>query len=109
MQPFKNLSIKRKLTLLAMIASGAALLTACVMFLIYDIILFRQEMVRNVQTHAAIVGFNSTAALTFKEDGDAKQTLLLLRSDPHVVSACIYDSEGKVFATYARQGEPADV
>src|SRR2546423_12835574 len=107
-QLFKNLSIKRKLTLLAMTASGIALLTACVMFLAYDIVLFRQEMVRSMQTHAAIVGSNSTAALTFNDGGDARNTLLLLRNNPHIVNACIYDADGRVFATYVREGVNAD-
>ena len=101
---FSNLSIKRKLTILAMISSGVALLTACTMFLVFDVVMSREEMINNVRMHAAIVGQNSTAALSFSDANDARQTLQSLRADPHVVSACVYDAEGRIFATYAAIG-----
>jgi signal transduction histidine kinase/DNA-binding response OmpR family regulator len=105
---FSDLSIKRKLTILAMISSGVALMTACTMFLAFDVVMCREELTKSVQLHAAIVGQNSTAALSFNDANDARQTLMSLRADPHVVSACIYDAEGRIFATYAlgQQGDP---
>jgi signal transduction histidine kinase/CheY-like chemotaxis protein/HPt (histidine-containing phosphotransfer) domain-containing protein len=98
---FSNVSIKRKLTILAMICSGVALMTACTMFLAFDVVMCREELTKSVELHAAIAGQNSTAALSFNDANDARQTLLSLRADPHVVSACIYDADGHVFATYA--------
>jgi signal transduction histidine kinase/DNA-binding NarL/FixJ family response regulator len=98
---FSHVSIKRKLTILAMLCSGVALMTACTMFLAFDVVMCREELTKSVQLHAAIVGQNSTAALSFNDANDARQTLLSLRADPHVVSACIYDADGHIFATYA--------
>jgi signal transduction histidine kinase/DNA-binding NarL/FixJ family response regulator len=107
---FSNVSIKRKLTILAMICSGVALMTACAMFLAFDVVMCREDLTKSVQIHAAIAGQNSMAALSFNDANDARQTLLSLRADPHVVCACIYDADGKVFATYApAQSEDGDM
>ena len=99
---FHNLSIKRKLTLLAMITCGVGLLAACVMFMAIDVVACRRDMVRNLKIYAAMVASNSTAALSFNDVNDATQTLRSLRSNPHVVDAFIFGPDGMVFATYAR-------
>jgi signal transduction histidine kinase/AmiR/NasT family two-component response regulator/HPt (histidine-containing phosphotransfer) domain-containing protein len=52
--------------------------------------------------NAEIIGANCSAALAFGDGGDAKQTLASLRGDPHIVAACVYGPDGKVFASYAR-------
>ena len=98
----KNTSIKRKLTLLAMITSGVGLLAACIMFMLIDVMVCRKDMVQNLKIYAAMVASNTTAALTFNDVNDARQTLMSLRSNPHVVDACIFGADDKVFATYAR-------
>jgi hypothetical protein len=45
MKTFSNLSIKRKLIVLAMFSSGMALLVACSMFLAIDVMMCREEMI----------------------------------------------------------------
>jgi len=110
MRLFSNLSIKRKIIVLAMFSTGMALLVACSMFMAFDVMMCREEMIKSLKMHAAIVGQNSTAALSFNDGNDARQTLTSLRADPHVVDACIYGTDGKVFATYSgRDGAQAKV
>jgi signal transduction histidine kinase/DNA-binding response OmpR family regulator len=110
MRLFSNLSIKRKIIVLAMFSTGMALLVACLMFMAFDVMMCREEMIKSLKMHAAIVGQNSTAALSFNDGNDARQTLTSLRADPHVVDACIYGTDGKVFATYSgRDGAQAKV
>jgi two-component system, sensor histidine kinase len=99
---FRNMSIKRKLTLLAMITSGVGLLAACLMFMVIDVMVCRADMVRNLKIYAAMLGSNSTAALTFNDVNDAKQTLQSLRTNPHVADACVFGADGKLFASYSR-------
>ena len=60
-------SIKKKLTAIIMLTSGCALLVACLAFIVYDSITFKNAMVLDLRTVAEIVGLNSTAALTFNE------------------------------------------
>ena len=108
MRAFQNTSIKRKLTLIIMLTSTVALLLACGAFVAYEMITFRRGMVRDLFTLAEIIGYNSTAALTFDDVRSAEETLAALSAEPHVVSACIYTKDGNVFARYLRGGVKGD-
>src|SRR6267143_5409641 len=66
----------------------------------YEWITFRQGMVRNLFTLAKITAVNSTAALAFENESDAKEVLSALRVEKDVVAAGLYDKEGKLFAKY---------
>ena len=50
---------------------------------------------------------NCSAALAFGNGDDARQTLLSLRGDPHIVAACVYGPDGKLFASYTRADSAA--
>ncbi|MGD0694031.1 MAG: response regulator [Terriglobia bacterium] len=104
MPAYRDLSIKRKLQLIILSAAGAALLLSCAAFLAYDYVAFRSAMRNNLSILADIVGSNSTATLTFNDPNSAKEILQGLRAQPHIVSACIYSADGKVFTSYRRDG-----
>lgn len=103
MRVFRDLSIKRKLTLVIMLTSSIALLLACAAFVIYDLVTVRRAMTRSLSILAEIVGANSTAALSFNDQNSAKEVLAALSAEQHIVSACIYTKDGKSFAKYTRQ------
>ena len=109
MRRFRDISIQRKLTLIIMLTTGVALLLACAALLTNEMISFRQDMVRDLSTVAGIVGSNSTAALAFKDQKAAGETLAALHDKPHVVAARIYTARGGVFAKYIRPAAGADV
>jgi two-component system, sensor histidine kinase len=92
--------IKRKLTAITMLTSGVALLLACVAFIAYELIAFREDMTRDLASIAAIMGENSAAALAFEDAESAKLTLQSLKTHQHVRGAALYDKNGRVFATY---------
>ncbi len=104
MHAFRNLPIARKLMLISMMTSVAALLMACAAFLTYEQIAFRREAARNLSITAQMAGFNCAAALAFNDVNSAEQTLKALSAQPHIVAACIYGADGKVFAGYTRNG-----
>jgi len=56
-------SISGKLTWMNILVSGAALLLACAAFIAFDMITFRQAMLRNLSTQAQIIGFRFRIAL----------------------------------------------
>jgi signal transduction histidine kinase len=99
---FFDLSIRGKLAWIGILASGSALLTASVAFVVYDFVFFRQAIVRGLERDAAIIGANSTAALEFQDPRAAESTLSALKTEPHVLGAAIYDEAGRLFALYAR-------
>ncbi len=101
---FRDYSILRKLTWMNMLVSGVALLLACGAFVAYDLISFRESMVRNLSIQAQIVGSNSVSALLFNDSQSAQKTLSALSASPNIVAAGIYTKEGRPFAAYGRGG-----
>jgi signal transduction histidine kinase len=96
-------SILRKLTLMNMLVSGAALSLACLAFFTYDQITFRQGLVRTLSAQADIVGSNSVSAILFNDPQSAGNTLSALKSSQSVTTAGIFTLDGKPFATYKRE------
>src|SRR3954469_10154 len=95
-------SIKRKIVLIIMLTSSIALLLAGAAFIVYELISFREGMKDDLLSKAAMVGETSTAALTFNDPKTAKEILRALGQEPHIVTACLYDKDGKPFADYKR-------
>src|SRR4030081_2570571 len=98
----QNNSISRKLTWMNMLVSGAVLLLACAAFIAFDMITFRQAMLRNLSTQAQIIGSNAVSALVFNDPQSAENTLTALKASPDVLSAVIYTPDARPFASYFR-------
>ena len=101
-QRFRDVSIRRKQTLIILLTSGVALFIAGAAFVAYDLMIFRREMVENASSLAEVVGNNCTGSLDFNDPKSAAESLAALRGEASVIFACIYDREGRPFATYAR-------
>jgi signal transduction histidine kinase/CheY-like chemotaxis protein/HPt (histidine-containing phosphotransfer) domain-containing protein len=106
MRWFYKLSIKTKLILLTMLTISFSLLLACSAFVFNDLRTFQDEMVKELISDADIVGSNSTAALSFGDQNNAKETLASLRSVKSITDARIIAVDGKAFAEYSRDGSP---
>ncbi len=98
----QNLSIKRKLTLITMLTSSAALVLSSFSFLIYDLISFRHLLIEDLMTQAEIIGYNSAGAMEFKDVPAATATLSALTAKEGVITAGLYSRDSKMFAHYAR-------
>lgn len=98
---FKHESISRKLTWMNLSVSAAALLIACVSFVSYDQVTFRDRLVRGLSSQAEIIGANSISAITFNDPDAAATTLSALEHSPTFLSATILTPEGKQFAQYS--------
>ena len=93
----RNLSLRHKLTLLVTLTSGLVLAA-------YDLRRAYQEMETDLVSLARVIGSNSTGALTFDDRRSAGEILAAVSARSHIVSARLYDAEGRPFATYHRQG-----
>ncbi len=100
--------IKRKLTAILLLISGLVLLLTSAAFVTYQVVTFRQTMRNNLATRAQILAANSTAALAFANEADAREILAALKADPHMVAAALYGQDGHVVATYPAR-PPADL
>jgi signal transduction histidine kinase/CheY-like chemotaxis protein len=102
----RNLSITRKLTLLAMFTSGIAVVLSSASFLVYDLVTFRNLLTQDLMTEAEIVSYNSAAALAFNDPASANVQLSALTAKPDLVAAVLYGTDGEIVARYFRAGEP---
>jgi signal transduction histidine kinase/DNA-binding response OmpR family regulator len=99
---FGDLSIRHKLTVLFMAICGFTALAVSCPMAIYEVVKFKQTVAQNLAVVGDVLAGNSTAALTFGDNEAARDVLRALRAEPNVTAACIYTSDGKPFAKYAR-------
>jgi signal transduction histidine kinase/CheY-like chemotaxis protein len=102
MNQFKEWSIKRKMILIVMGTTAAALILASFALVSYDRFETKKAMVQRVTVLANAIGANSVAALLFNDTRAAAITLSALDAEPHIVSACLYTKDGNKFAHHAR-------
>jgi two-component system, sensor histidine kinase and response regulator len=102
MTRFRDLAIKHKLQVVILGTASIALLVSSLAFFLNQFHALRTQMENNLSMLGDVIGFNSAAALTFNDPGAAKDILRSLRSQPHIVAACIYTKDGKPLATYTQ-------
>jgi PAS domain S-box-containing protein len=98
--PLRHAPIRRKLMTIMLLTSGLVLLLTCAAFMAFEVVTFRQAAVRELSTVGQIIAANSTAALAFQNPDDAREVLAALRAEPHILSAMLYDADGRVFSGY---------
>src|SRR5580692_7438616 len=99
---FRDLSIRRKLTLLILSSSIVGLVSACVGLAAYERTSFRTNTANELSALADTLGANAAASLVFNDQKTGADMLRALRTDPHILGARLYDVSGKVFAEYHR-------
>ena len=103
-----DLPIKRKMTVALMGTTLVALLVACTALAVYEQRTFRKVQTRNVEVLAEVLARNCTAAISFMNPEDARQTLDALSAKPSIEMACLYNAEGRLFTAYRRSGVAID-
>ena len=96
----KDVPIRRKLMLMLLLMSVIVMLLMRGTFFVYEYVTFRQTTVRQISTLAQVLASNSTAALAFENQDDAKEILSSLRHQNYVVASALYDAKGVLFAQY---------
>jgi diguanylate cyclase (GGDEF)-like protein/PAS domain S-box-containing protein len=102
-QKFRDLSIKRKLTVLTFGTRLVMFAILAASLIISDYIVFRKAMLQDLTTLSDVIGENSTAALSFNDPKSADETLEALRAVPNIISAYILTKNRTVFAKYLRR------
>src|SRR6188768_3413965 len=92
--------IRRKLSRITLITTGAALLVTTVLFLAGEVVAVRQSSLQQLKILNEAIASNSTAALAFDNPDDGHAVLAAFRSDPHIVAAALYKPDGQLFVTY---------
>jgi signal transduction histidine kinase/DNA-binding response OmpR family regulator len=101
-QWFEKLPIGGKLTMLASLVSGMALLIAGLVLSIADYRTDQNELLRRLQTQAQITSRDSEAAVAFNDQEAATRSLSALSADAAIVAAEIRYTDGSVLARHGR-------
>jgi signal transduction histidine kinase/ActR/RegA family two-component response regulator len=105
MTRFRDLPIRRKLLLLTLAPTGAALLLVSTGFLTWDIVAQRREIRNDVIAEGQVLPENMAASITFDRPEEVDRTLSILEIRPHVRLACVYTLDGTHAGSYRRDGE----
>lgn len=98
-------SLARRITMLNLMVSAAAVVLACIAFLAYEVNSFRVAIEDNLSIQAQIIGSNSASTLIFNDKPSAEKTLSALQASPHITFAGIYAPTGQFFAGYWRDAK----
>ncbi|HWV98191.1 MAG TPA: ATP-binding protein [Candidatus Acidoferrum sp.] len=99
MLPFKDMPLRRKLTVIIMTASLLALLLVSAGFVTYEMVAYRKTMRADLLTLADIIGNQSTAALLYEDKDVAQEILASLKAKKHICSAALY-KQGRLLSAY---------
>lgn len=108
MRSYRDLPIRAKLQGIVVVTCGVALLLVSTALSFYARATLLRAKAQELYTAAQMVGFNSAAALTFRDAKGAETILDALRANDNVIVACTYDLDGKVFASYSRTAPGID-
>ena len=87
-----------------MATSGIVLLLTSSAFVAYELITFRQAMVRDLQVLAQMSAESTAAALAFDDSAAASENLAALTAQPSIAVGCLYGRDHRLFAAHLRAG-----
>ncbi len=96
-------SLRKKLILLITAVTSVTVLMACAGLGIYQWHHARNTLFEQEYTAAQITADSSAAALLFGDNISATETLSALRSDPRILSACLFSKNGQLTASFSSQ------
>ena len=105
---FRDVPIRRKLTLLMLLASASGVLLTGAGLTAYAWTSARAVIERDLASVSAILASNATAALAFRDPDTANEILSAMQAKPELEAGCLYLAERSdaptLFARYSAQG-----
>jgi signal transduction histidine kinase len=100
MHALYRVSIRRKLILLFTATASVSVLIACAALWTYQFVHHRTSLQTEESATAQLLADSSAPALLFNDATAANETLAVLRADPRIQTACLYDKWGSVVAQF---------
>ncbi|MEP6824784.1 MAG: ATP-binding protein, partial [Ramlibacter sp.] len=93
-------SIRQKLNLILVVTTVLALLLAGIALVLFDLRSQARTIENDLTTQADIIGLASASALAFDDAKVAGENLTILRANPGIAAAVLYDKAGALFASF---------
>ena len=100
-------SIRAKLLAVVLLTTLGAVLFAIAGMAVYDLRYYHSKLASDLGAQAELLGQTSAAALTFDDPRVARENLNLLRSQPKIRAAAIYNARGRLYASFAARPDYA--
>jgi signal transduction histidine kinase len=100
-----TISLKRKFLLSALLTTVVALVIACSAMVVFNLRDYREGVENDVATQALLISRAVTPALQFHDPSSAQMYLELLRHQPDITEAAIFNEKGQLFADYQRNDD----
>lgn len=97
---FSNLSLKRKLLLVALLPAVIALFIAVMFLMTLEMAELQKNTRENLTALAAVIASNNSSALLLVDNDKAKKNLTALNVRTDILGVCLYNSTGAVFAQF---------
>lgn len=94
----RHMPIQRKLRLVVLATCTAALCVASSALFAFQLYHFKRDFQRDLMAVAEIIASNSTAAVQFKNEDDAREILSALKAKPQIIGAEIVLDDGTPLA-----------
>lgn len=104
MTKIKDLSIKKKMIVIIMLACVATLVFSTISFMVIEVVSFKNNLIQTNRMLAKVIGSNSRASLMFNDSKVAEETISALSADSNIVAGFIIDKKGELFARYSPAG-----
>jgi two-component system sensor histidine kinase/response regulator len=102
--PPRRLSIRGKLTLMAVVTSSTVLVIVTTVLVGMRITNFQRQIVADLTTLARVVGANSAGSLAFLDEESGASILSGLAAKEGLVAGCLYAEDGRLLAQFVRDG-----
>jgi diguanylate cyclase (GGDEF)-like protein len=96
--------LTRWMDLASLVTAGAALLLASVLLILFQFLALRKALIEDVNVQARIISENSVAAVLFRDGRASEEMLAVLAASPSVEAAGIFTADGRLLASYRRDG-----
>src|SRR6188474_2663441 len=100
----QSASIRAKLLIVVMVTTCASLVLTGLALGAFEFFSHRRTITAEMAAVSEIIGANSTAALAFNDEPAAREILLALKPQREIRMACLYDRDGRLFASFVRRG-----
>lgn len=103
MNSFRDRPIRQKITVIILAISSAALLLACAALFGFQAYTAKKQFIHELGVIGEITAHNSAAAVMFKDEDAANETLSGLTTMPQIVSARLELTNGQSLAQFGQQ------
>lgn len=103
----RDTPIRKKLMKIILFTSCVVLIMTTVAFLAYEVLTFRQNLTEHLSTVGKMIANNCNASLLYENRKDAAEVLSSLALEPHIVAACLYDTNNAIFASFPAAPPPS--